>query len=121
MVLHRHSAVVQFYISDTCFAPSPLTPLSNMTVAFTAKQIDATLTRLAASSAKTAEERSNVNFGEGEQPQSRVLNQWLRVGFPADAMLAMHRCGFGKAETIGIYLGAKGDPEPESFLLACAK
>ena len=36
-------------------------------------------------------------------------------------MLAMHRCGFGKAETIGIYLGAKGDPEPESFLLAWCK
>ena len=92
-----------------------------MTVAFTAEQIDAILKRLAASSAKTAEERSKVNFGEGEQPQSRVLNQWLSVGFPADAMLAMHRCGFGKAETIGIYLGAKGDPEPESFLLAWCK
>ena len=92
-----------------------------MTVAFTAEQIDATLKRLAASFAKTAEERSKVNFGEGEQPQSRVLNQWLSVGFPADAMLAMHRCGFGKTEAIGIYLGAKGDPEPESFLLAWCK
>jgi len=92
-----------------------------MTVVFIAEQINATLKRLAAAYAKTAEERSKVNFGEGEQPQSRVLNQWLSVGFPADAMLAMHRCGFGKAETIGIYLGAKGDPEPESFLLAWCK
>ena len=74
-MLREHSAVLQFCLSDTCFAPATLTPLSNMTVAFTAEHTDATFKRLAASSAKTAEERSKVNFGEGEQPQSRVLNQ----------------------------------------------
>lgn len=89
-----------------------------MTVAFIPEQIDAILKILAEASAQIDGERSKVNFGEDEQPQSRVLNQWLSIGFPAPAMLVMYRCGSGQAETIGIYFSAKGDPELESFLLA---
>ena len=68
-----------------------------------------------------ATEGVKVDIGIGVQPQSRVLNPWQTLGFKALVMQAMHASGLSTLDSIGIYVTASGDPDPDALLRAVCK
>ena len=86
-----------------------------------ATQLLAHIKSLADEAAAAATAAIKVDFGTGVQPQNRVLNAWQTLGLPADAQQAMHASGLSTLDSIGIYVTATGDPNPDALLLALCK